>query len=238
MIKVGFVVGTYPGAERQRRIDVALSYSTADIEVGIVDVEATPYAHGLTPADLALVAPLFMDAYKRAEAAGYDCAVPLGTLDLGVDGGRSFVDIPILGPTQSALHLAAQLGSRIGMICYHDRYFPVMRDLVHRYGMDAWIAGWRSSRFDLPDLLANRDQMERNFLDAARSLVREDHADVIIPMGISQCPVHIKPAWLSGQIGVPVVEAIGAPIMLAGILGRLGLRHSRRRWPKQGVPLD
>ena len=38
---------------------------------------------------------------------------------------------------------------------------------------------------------------------------------MIIPMGISQCPVHIKPDWLQDRLGVPVVEAIGAPIRMA-----------------------
>ena len=40
-------------------------------------------------------------------------------------------------------------------------------------------------------------------------------AEVIIPMGISQRSVHIKPDWLQEELGVPVVEAIGAPIRMA-----------------------
>src|SRR4029453_5376073 len=53
----------------------------------------------------------------------------------------------------------------------------------------------------------------------------------MIPRGISQCPVHIKPDWLQEQLGVPVVEAIGAPIRMAGLLAGLGLKQSRVRWP-------
>jgi hypothetical protein len=51
-------------------------------------------------------------------------------------------------------------------------------------------------------------------------------------MGISQCPVHIKPDWLQAEVGVPVVEAIGAPIRMAALLAGLGLKQSRVRWPK------
>ena len=236
MIKVAYVVGTYPGPERQRRIDVALSYATAEVQVGIVDVEATPYVHGLTPGDLALVAPLFMDAYKRAQAAGYDAVVPLGTLELGVEGGRSVVDIPVIGPTQATLHVAAQVGDRFGMICYHERYFPIMRDIVRRYRMSDFVGGWRASDFDLPDLAANHDRLVENFVSAARSLIKENGCDVIIPMGISQCPVHMKPDWLMRELGVPVVEAIGSPILMAGIMAKMGLHPSRHRWPEQGKP--
>ena len=46
------------------------------------------------------------------------------------------------------------------------------------------------------------------------------------------CSVHIKPDWLKARLGVPVVEGIGAPIRFAAMLASLGLRHSRKRWPK------
>ena len=41
---------------------------------------------GITPTEIQLVAPAFIDAYRRAEKEGYDAVVPLGMLDLGVDG--------------------------------------------------------------------------------------------------------------------------------------------------------
>jgi Asp/Glu/hydantoin racemase len=44
----------------------------------------------------------------------------------------------------------------------------------------------------------------------------------------------MKPQWLSEQLGVPVVEGIGAPIRLAALLVSLGLKHSRVRWQKAG----
>jgi Asp/Glu/hydantoin racemase len=44
--------------------------------------------------------------------------------------------------------------------------------------------------------------------------------------------VHIKPDWLSKELGVPVVEGIGSPIRVAAAMAHLGLKHSRKRWPK------
>src|SRR5438552_5143189 len=88
MIRVGFVIGGYPPEEHKRRADVALSYSTAEIQVGIVDVEASPYFYGMTPTEIQLVAPAFIESFKRAEKEGYDAVVPLGTLDLRSEGTR------------------------------------------------------------------------------------------------------------------------------------------------------
>jgi Asp/Glu/hydantoin racemase len=73
-----------------------------------------------------------------------------------------------------------------------------------------------------------------NFVNEAKRLIKQG-AEVIIPMGISQCPVHIKPDWLQDQLGVPVVEAIGAPIRMAALLAGLGLKQSRVRWPKSSA---
>ena len=65
--------------------------------------------------------------------------------------------------------------------------------------------------------------------------LRDDGADVIIVHGITQCPVHMKPDRLAQELGVPVVEGIGAPIRMAAMLAGLGLRHSRKRWPKSSA---
>src|SRR2546423_1768850 len=141
MIRVGFVIGGYPPEEHKRRADVALSYSTAEVEVGIVDVEASPYFYGMTPAEIQLVAPAFIESFRRAEREGYDAIVPLGTLDLGVDGGKSAVDIPVIGPTEACLHIASLIGDQFGVMVYHPKLVAFSRAIVRRYRMLDRIAG-------------------------------------------------------------------------------------------------
>jgi hypothetical protein len=88
MIRIAFVIGGYPPEEYKRRCDVARSYSTAEIEVGIIDTNASPYFYGITPAEIQLVAPAYIESFRQAEKEGYNAVVPLGMLDLGVDGGN------------------------------------------------------------------------------------------------------------------------------------------------------
>jgi Asp/Glu/hydantoin racemase len=61
----------------------------------------------MTPAEIQLVAPAFFESFKSAEKEGYDAVVPLGTLELGIDGVKSAVEIPVIGPTEAALHVAS-----------------------------------------------------------------------------------------------------------------------------------
>jgi len=231
MIRVAYCIGEYPEAEFKRRADVALSYASEEVEVGILRIGASPY-HGLGPAEIQAVAPLYHEAYLRAAREGYHAVVPLGMLDLGVDGGRSLVDIPVIGPAMATLHVAALLGDRFGLVCYEPHVIPRHRAQMRAYGMEPWIAGYRTVSMRIRDMTPNRDRMTETFVREARSLIEEDGAEVIIPHGISQCPVHIKPDWLSGELGVPVVEGIGAPIRVAAMLAGLGLTQSRIRWPK------
>jgi Asp/Glu/hydantoin racemase len=106
--------------------------------------------------------------------------------------------------------------------------------MVERFHMIDKVVGWRTCGFELPDIIDNRDKVVSRFVDNARELVKLG-ADVILPMGITQCPVHIKPDWLMQELGVPVVEGIGAPIRLAAMLVSLKLNYSRGYWPKSGL---
>jgi allantoin racemase len=233
MIRVAFVIGDYPEEQRRLRENAAKNYSSAEVEVGIISVPARPF-DGLGPAEIQAASGIFHDAFREAERQGYDAVVPLGMLDLGVDGGRSAVDIPIIGPLQATLHIAAQLGENFGIVCYHPSAIPRHRAQTKAYGMEDWIAGRRASGFYLQHIAANKDAMVESFLRAARALIEEDGADLIIPQGITQCPVQMDPKWLSAELGVPVVEGIGAPIRMAALMVSLGLRHSRVRWQKAG----
>src|ERR1700721_3069551 len=107
MIRVGFIIGEYPPAETKRREEVVKSYSSAEVEVGIVSVPPAPFG-GLGPAEIQLVAPYYHAGYLQAEREGYDAAVPMGTLDPGVAGGRSLVDIPIMAPCEAIFTIALQ----------------------------------------------------------------------------------------------------------------------------------
>src|SRR5262245_19961420 len=228
MIRVAFVIGGYPPEEYKRRADVARAYSTREIEVGIIDTKASPYFYGITPAEMQIVTPAYIESFKQAEKEGYHAVVPLGMLDLGVDGGKSAVDIPVVGPTEACLHVASLIGDQFGLMVYHWDMLAYSRAIVRRYGMLDRVIGWGTSGFDLPDLAALHDEVVGNFVAEAKRLV-DQGAEVIIPMGISQCPVHIKPGWLQEQLGVPVVEGFGAPIRMAALLVQLGLSQSRAR---------
>lgn len=233
MVRVAFVIGDYPPEQRKLREDAAKRYASADVEIGILSVPARPF-DGLGPAEIQGAAPIFFEAFRQAEREGFDAVVPLGMLDLGVEGGRSVVDIPVIGPLHATLHVAAMVGERFGIVNYHPSGLARNRAMCVAYGMEHFVAGRRSSGFYLQHIAQNRDAMIESFLKAARDLIANCGADVIIPQGVTQCPVQMDPAWLRQELGVPVVEGIGAPIRMAAMLAQFGISQSRVRWEKAG----
>jgi allantoin racemase len=233
MVRVAFIIGEYPPAERKKREDAAKRYESPEVEVGFISIGASPYQRLDIPT-IEKVHPLFHQAYLEAAKQGYDAAVPLGMIDLGVEGGRSLVDIPIIGPFEACLRIASLCGDRFGMITYEAYSIPRQLARVRKFGMEDWIAGYGTVAMPKADFTANWDQLVETFLKEARRLIHDKGAEVIIPSGISQCPVQIKPEFLAKELGVPIVEGIGAPIRLAAMFAHLGLKHSRVRWPKAG----
>jgi hypothetical protein len=227
MIRVAFVIGGYPPEEHKRRADVALSYSSEEVQVGIVDVKASPYFYGMTPAEIQACCA---GVYRELQASGRPrvrCRRAAGDPRAWGRRGESGRRYPGRGADGSA----SIVGDKFGAIVYHESQLGFLRAIVRRYGMEERMVGFGVSGFDLPDLAANHDKVVENFVREARRLIGLG-AEIIFPMGISQCPVHIKPDWLQKELGVPVVGAIGAPIRMAALLVGLGLKQSRVRWPK------
>ena len=195
MISVAFVIGGYPTEEHKRRADVALSYSTAEIQVGIVDVAASPYFYGMTPTEIQLVAPAFIDAFKRAEKDGYDAVVPwarwTGSRWRQIGGGhprrRTDGGLPARGVADRRQVRRHGLSPQLGRIFPGDH---------RRYGMEDRIVGFGVSGFDLPDW--RHITMKSSIISSAKANGwSTEGAEVIYPMGISQCPVHIKPGLVA-----------------------------------------
>lgn len=229
-VKIGYVLGGHGAAARQRRIDAVLSRADSSIDIHFIDVDAAMEARNWTPYDSALAEPAFVAGFRRAEAEGCLAVIPDGMLDLGVEAGRSAVRIPVVAPFQAALHLAALAGSRIGHIHYTNSYVPNLWAATQRYGMSSFVVETVGLDIEMIDLAVQLDVVRERIVTLGNDLIKRQAVDVIIASGPGLCPVTICPDWLGAELGLPVIEGIGAPLHLAASLARLRLAQSPRRW--------
>ncbi len=123
-------------------------------------------------------------AARAAEAGGFDayamCTLPNPMLR----EARALVDIPVVGLGETAFHMATMYGQRFGVMLFIDRMIPLYREQVHGYGLDSRCAGIKPSGLAFADVLAgfsDPDPVIERFIDAARKMISDDGADVIIP---------------------------------------------------------
>jgi allantoin racemase len=231
-LPIGYVMGAFSEEDRRKRVRAVQSRADPSIELRFYDVETSMELRNWTPDDTAIKEQAFVEAFRRAERDGCRTVVPDGMLDLGVEGGRSAVDIPVVAPFEAAVHLAACVGNRIGILQYTSGFVPAVWGKVRKYGVGEFVVDVAAIDVEMVDLAAQLDLVRERTVALGRRLVRERAVDVVIPTGPGLCPVTIELEWLAAEVGVPVVEGMGAPLHVAASLVRLGLAQSRVRWPK------
>lgn len=164
----------------------------------------------------------------EAEQDGVD-AVIIGCYDdPGIDALRELASRTIVvGPSLSAVHLAATIGTRIGIVTVPEpvsirRYINAnrMQDLI------AGIAVIRSSVLGIREDVEHTRDMVRA---AAEGLVR-DGADVIILGCMSLAFLDID-VQLGAELGAPVVNPAKVALATAELLVRTRLAPSKLAYP-------
>lgn len=134
----------------------------------------------------------------EAEKGGYDAFLIGNITDAGIREARELVNIPVLGLSETSLHIASIMGASFGLIAIAERWVPRLMENVERYGLRGKLAGIEAmdtSPLDLRKAFrddARREHVIARFSEAAEKLVARG-AEVIIPAG--------------GEVGVFVIEA-------------------------------
>jgi allantoin racemase len=191
-------------ALRHIRPDTQVTAVTAAFGVPIVstDLENTIAGHAV----LDLLA---------THAAGHDAAVLAISFDTALIGARQLLDIPVVGMTEASLHTACLIGQRFGLITFGASSRSLYVDLVRARGMDSRMAACLSIDVASVDAYLEPAAFDRIVLDAARSLVTESHADVVVICGAAVAGIARR---LQPSIDVPLLDGIGCAVRLAEML--------------------
>jgi allantoin racemase len=165
--------------------------------------------------------------------AGVDAVVIDCMADPGLYPARELVRIPVVGPAQASMHLAAVLGHRFSVLTVFDHDIPAVEDQVARYGLSSRLASARA--FNIA-VLALEDDVESTvqvLVDLSEKAVREDGAHVIIPgcTGLAGLAPRIQAGLAQRGCEVPVLDPPAVALKLAESLVDLRQSHSKRTYP-------
>ncbi|WP_189218481.1 MULTISPECIES: aspartate/glutamate racemase family protein [Streptomyces] len=187
---------------------------------------------GLTPAwgvesaegwlDSYLSAAAVLDTLRTYDGPPYDAVVLAGFGEHGREGVRELVDVPVVDITEAAAHLACLLGRRYGVVTTLERSCGQIEDSLETAGVARNCAAVVGTGLGVLDL-GDTDRTEAAFLAAAER-ARRAGAEVLV---LGCAGMTGLQRTLGEELGLPVVDGVGAAVRLAESLVALGLRTSR-----------
>lgn len=211
-----------------------------DVEVSGLNEKLFQECHN----DLDYTFPATIDAIVDAEKQGYDAVVIACFGDTGVEEGRSLVDIPVLGPTNVAFHVAAMIGHRICLLLpeYKRVKVPTRQNII-AYGFQDKVVV-RGGSFTVPESIKAYEEYKVSkkispFIAEMREIsiksIEEDDVDVIVLGcgGIMWMKEVLESEIEKKGYGITVINPLTVANEVARALVNLNINHSRQAYPRE-----
>jgi allantoin racemase len=207
----------------------AAALASEGVSVNFVGIDTGP-ASIECEYEIMLAQPGTIAKIVEAEKEGMDAVVIDCMGDPGVLGGRECVSIPVLGPMQTAMGVAAMMGHKFSVVTVMERIKPMIERQAAMYGMTAKLASARSVNIPVLELEKDMAATKRALIAEARKAVVEDGADYIIfgCTGMLGCAEAVREGLLQHGLDVPVIDPVPTAVNMAAAIVRSKLSHSKR----------
>jgi len=216
--------------EVARRQQLLQAHAAAGTEVIVEPTSVGPAAIE-SAHDAGLVVPELIRLAPLAENRGFAALIIGCYSDPGLDALREILSIPVVGPGAAALHLAAQLGTRIGVITPSGRGFGRMAARLRALGLAELLASVRGIGLSVVELAQQQPGAFDRAAEAAEAAVTQDGADVLVLGCMSMAFLPDIASRLGDRARVPVINPVLAALKTAEAMAAMRLAQSKRAWP-------
>jgi len=197
-MRIRFIEPVGSDLHSKRMLSILERHASSDVDVEVRHLELPPELAGpMLPLE-----PLYLNeligAVIQAEREGVDAAIIACCADPGLLEAQRFVKIPVIGPLQAGVALAAARGATVGMLSPDEHGRRRIANMTHRllgaYGLaDAFksvvfvplhVEG-EESLVGNTEVTAEiveeqfRRQLHALGVDSARTMIEQDHVDAI-----------------------------------------------------------
>jgi allantoin racemase len=181
--------------------------------------------------DEAYNAPFILEQIVRANQEGYDVIVIDCACDPVLEAARELSEIPVIGPRNTAFHLALTLGTRFGVVTVQGESLKkCIEHGVRKEGLESFCAGVRSLKIPVLDIAKNPDQAQKAILEECQELITDYGADVIV-LGCTALSHEVDLKPIMDELKVPIIDPWVAAVKSAFMLVDVGLSHSKITYP-------
>jgi allantoin racemase len=144
--------------------------------------------------------------------------------DPGLLAAREIARGPVIGIAEAAMHAASFVTTGFSIVTTLARTCTIARHLVEAYGMTRFCRSVRAT--DLPVLALENTSADahQTILDECRRALAEDGSGAIV---LGCAGMADLAADMARQIGVPVIDGVGAAVKFVEALVGLGLQTSK-----------
>ena len=174
-----------------------------------------------------------INCLMEAEKQGYDAFVIGCALDIGLDEGRSLVDMPVVGIAEAGYHLAAMMGNLFAVVTSSAAFFEICNAQVEKYGLCSRYLPGPYLHETGPDEIAAALKKPETLMDkymAVAEKAADDGASVIIPSPIFITSLFNK-TGVNKVKGAVILDSVSAAVKTAELmvdLKRAGVEPARR----------
>lgn len=184
-----------------------------------------------SPYDAFLMETFVFEQGLSAEREGYDAVVIDSMADSALAPLRSRLRIPVVGPGQTALHVAAMLGERFSILAMHEKWTHLYEKSLKLCGLQRKLASVRDIGV-APDMVrpfeGQDEEVGRRLAEQGRRAIEEDGADVLV---LGSTTMQAAGKHLDRALPVPVVDPGPTALRMAETLLELGSAHSKAAFP-------
>ncbi len=218
---------------------IVVNVNTSETMTAVIGEAARRYASAGT--EIVALTPLFgaeavdcnFESYLSAVAVmdrvvtydgPYDAVVLAGFGEHGRDGLQELVEQPVVEICEASAHVAMMIGRAYSVVTTLQRSVPAIEDRLRLAGLADRCASVRASGMSTLEVDHDPEGAVRAVVAEARAAVQADHAEAIC-LGCAGM-AGLEEA-ITTELGVPVIDGVGAAVRLAEAIAGLGLRTSK-----------
>lgn len=183
--------------------------------------------------DEVLCAPYTVAAAIAAEKDGIDAVIINCMGDPGLYAAREVVSMPVFGPCETSLHVAAMMGHRFSVVSVVESVRPMFERNALLYGLAGKVASLRMVNIPVLEIERDADRLLDRLVVESTRAISEDHADCIVLgctgfLGVAE---RLEQKLHAAGHPVRVINPMPTTALIAAAFVHGGLAHSAAAYP-------
>ena len=179
-------------------------------------------------------APKFIETYEdvikaapgmtqllRENEDKFDAFIIACHYDPNLDVMKEITKKPVVGIGEASMKIASMLGHRFSVVSTAEHSIPYKEDLIRKYHLQDVLASVRAPKEGMSE-----HSDEENYMQVAKSAIKEDMADVIV-LGCAGMTGLDK--RLEEKLRIPVLDGVVCALIIAAGLVKYGVSTSKIR---------